>query len=931
MDFQANNFISYQLIQESYQCNFKVVRLSDTQVTITWDIPKDRNNQSSNISYNGLIIVASDTDIDVNPDNGTRYIDDPTTDSNLHVGDKVGTGLVVFSLYDNVVLNTCTISSSFEPFLYAYIVDRHNRYIPFPIVLSSRNVNEIQGLTQSAPGYSLLQIMNKTITDLIAYEPIPTLSTETLGFKYNFPGTDVVYTYNPLGLTYQGLIDGFNTFAKQQTADYVNNAYYNQGIFWLHDNIVLEWSGTQYIPHLTYVQTTQPHLVVDNTIWQNTTTNAFYNRTNPNWDLITVIKKPSLLPTTNTYWYDGSVCYKWEGNIWVAQPTITQTTEPGIPLYDQLDGQYWIDPVTSILYHIEQGRLVKKTAITSVTDPLLLSIGAYWVDVKNKIVKKLTNSGWVTVTSTFGNNCAADTITTAVYYDTNSHQLFDIVLDAEITNFVTYPTDPLLLPIYSLWFNDDTNVLKILTSTGWVTCTLNSSATNPLITDEADDGTVWVNGSVIKVKQGTWETIAPILSPTDPNIVMVGDYIYVTTTNEVYKLTAPSVYTLQTKIDALTDPTIPMVGEGWLDTGSLSIWNGLSYVPVAYVLTDPKPVKGFLWYKPSTDQLFVWNGSAYVIASPKFEMIWDGGLKLVNNIQGSQSIIKWTKYAPIIGTQIDYVQGVDSVSSQRTQNEQNIGGNENDITERHNMIEYIKRTLGAPTNVVELTEMQLNDCIDSALRTLRLYASVSTDKKVMLMELVPHQSTYVLSNRRLGYHKITEILQIHRLPSSFLTAVGSQQVYGQLVLQQLYRAGSFDLLSYHLISSYIELMERMFASKITYVWKERTRELTLYNTTGRKEITLIECTVERTENDLFTDRRTEDWIKRWSVAEARERLSEIRGKFSTLPGAGGGISLNSADLHQKAQEEKERCIMEIKMYIVDSPEYFGGHSTMIMG
>ena len=63
-----------------------------------------------------------------------------------------------------------------------------------------------------------------------------------------------------------------------------------------------------------------------------------------------------------------------------------------------------------------------------------------------------------------------------------------------------------------------------------------------------------------------------------------------------------------------------------------------------------------------------------------------------------------------------------------------------------------------------------------------------------------------------------------------------------------------------MVASYIEQMEHMFAAKISFTWNERSRELTIYNVSGRNEIVLIECAIERTENDLLTDRRTEDRV-----------------------------------------------------------------------
>jgi hypothetical protein len=62
-----------------------------------------------------------------------------------------------------------------------------------------------------------------------------------------------------------------------------------------------------------------------------------------------------------------------------------------------------------------------------------------------------------------------------------------------------------------------------------------------------------------------------------------------------------------------------------------------------------------------------------------------------------------------------------------------------------------------------------------------------------------------------------------------------------------------------------------------------------------------------------------------------EMLANIRGKFASLPGAGGGISLNASDLRQRANEEKMALQQEIEDYIVDKPDDFGMGAMMILG
>ena len=89
--------------------------------------------------------------------------------------------------------------------------------------------------------------------------------------------------------------------------------------------------------------------------------------------------------------------------------------------------------------------------------------------------------------------------------------------------------------------------------------------------------------------------------------------------------------------------------------------------------------------------------------------------------------------------------------------------------------------------------------------------------------------------------------------------------------------------------------------------------------------------VERTEQELLVDRFTKGWIEKYATAEARLILSEIRGKYATLPGAGGGVSLNAGELMAKAEADKADLYQQLDDYIVNNPEEWGMESQFIIG
>ena len=532
-------------------------------------------------------------------------------------------------------------------------------------------------------------------------------------------------------------------------------------------------------------------------------------------------------------------------------------------------------------------------------------------------------------------------ITTDYLFDVTTNQLFNLIADTEEHDFIIINIDPISIASGSYWFNTTSSELKVLDITSWLDCDINLSPTNPLLPVVVDQQSFWYNPDTSVGKQydgNAWLDVTFINNLTDPLLSATGTYSYDPVTNKLYEKTLTSWVDVPF-ISQSSDPALHVVGEYWYDinTDTLNMWNGVSYVNVLYATTNPMPIVGFKWYKPSTGEFFVWSGSQYVLSTPDVYASWNMGILFSSTETGGDVVLsiypKESSFITVLSGRLQNAQmGADEVSKVPMQYQQGIGGNDGSTEEREIIVDRIKRKLGFPVYDVELTDDQIHDAIDAAIRVLRTKTSVAYTRKVGFLELQPYQTLYILSNKKYGHDKIVSIMKIIRLPSSFLTAVGSQQIYGQLILQQLYQAGSFDLVSFHLLSSYVELLEKMFASKIQFNWNERTRELVLYNSVGKAEKVLLDAMIEKTENELLTDRYAENWIYKYALAEARETLAVgIRGKYSSLPGAGGGVSLEVSNLLESARAEKEECQQEIDNYVIERPEEVGGHATFILG
>jgi hypothetical protein len=188
-----------------------------------------------------------------------------------------------------------------------------------------------------------------------------------------------------------------------------------------------------------------------------------------------------------------------------------------------------------------------------------------------------------------------------------------------------------------------------------------------------------------------------------------------------------------------------------------------------------------------------------------------------------------------------------------------------------------------------------------------------------------------MTNKVIGYNRIVSVTAAYRFTSAFLSSAHGAGAYGQIVLQHLYNMGTYDLTSFFLVSQYVEQLEHLFATRLTFSFHENERLLSFYTAFTRTERVLLDCMVERSEQDILRDRISKIWVERYALAEAMMMLSQIRGKFATLPGAGGGVSLNAAELVTLAQSYREDLLMQLEDFTADQPEEVGMHSSFILG
>jgi hypothetical protein len=382
------------------------------------------------------------------------------------------------------------------------------------------------------------------------------------------------------------------------------------------------------------------------------------------------------------------------------------------------------------------------------------------------------------------------------------------------------------------------------------------------------NGKIWVDASPLNMQvrsNGTWVPLgrvtATTTTPTAPNL---GDMFYDYTLERVHYWDGTTwVYPNSTNV--------------LFNTGSGLVPAFVTGMTVEAELLRP-PYVGQLFYNQTTRELNAWNGTS------------------------------WNK----VNTDQEGTPTTDKISI----------GTDGSYDERIRLIKVLNNQLGWPQLCVELQEEQFNIAIDNALDNYRQLSDGAYRRGFVIYKLIPNQQLYYLNSAIDKSNTIVDIHKVHRMGPLGTFGGGPNDVWSQAFAQQFYNlsAGHGDLLSTHLVASYGEELQRMFAGDLMFQWHEATRELFFTRAIRNYETVIIECMLERSEQEILLDRWCKQFIQNWALAELKMTLGLIRSKFSSgTPGPGGTINLNGELLVSEARQD----MIELKEELLNYE--YGGH------
>lgn len=962
---------------EGQEITLKFVRNNDGTGTITWNIPPPNAGCASDTpgAYDGIVITVDGKAanyISTSPKDGTFYNADPTADRDVHLGDKIDTAMVIGAFYNDRTTTSLTITgvrARTAYFVSAYAVDNVGRYHREGVHAYSLPTG-VQEATNSTDDREAFQD--------IVLEPLGGIGVNastgldvTKAYSFKIWINKKEYTIHVNGVdaqTYADLMTAINKqFMLLENPVELPFPPNTGGYYWDAINKLLyQWDGFHNVelnPVISDIDPTQP---IDGTYWYNPTTKQLKRYLSGAWGLrpfLTSKYDPTNLPC-DQLWFDGTDVWQWDGNHWNKLCIYIQTTNPALAPVFGCD-TYWFDSVNKLLYKWNDQVKVwdEVLAILSPLDPNTLNTGDFWYNETDQKGYQFVGGTWNQLSniryeernSSGGlDNPTANSYwyipTEGILYKRNS---FNTAWVEQI--LTSYVSDPRIRNSGDLWWKDTNSTDELLVwdsyNNAWIAVEIFiRTGSDPSLPPNLPACAVWLNPetNIMKVISGvTCDTVPYINFPLDPT--KPANYCFwFNSTDNTFNIWNGTSWTIITPIISDIDPFAIPANALWFDTSHnlLKKWNGTSWDIVPYSLTPLVPTVGTQWWDTANEQLYIWDGTNWVtyggLAGVEFRKALNRFTRDYMHFftvgTGCNSFIVYEATAEDLFSKLstgliynDPVEGASGIDAGPMYNQLGVG-DDGSPDERRAVHSSIRLALGSPSVTVELTKEQLDECINYALLHIRKYSTLAYKRGYFFLDIKPNQQTYILTNRCVGFNKIVDINAIYRMSSTFFrTSYAGNDLFGIAALQQLYTIGAFDMLSFHMVSSYIEELEKLFASAIMFQWNERSRELKMYQNFLARERVLVDTTVERTEQDLMVDRELRLWILNWSIAEAKMFLSQPRGKYQQLPGPNGSTSLNTQDLINQAQSEKEKLLEQLQDMSMQGSIEIGLRSHFILG
>jgi hypothetical protein len=217
---------------------------------------------------------------------------------------------------------------------------------------------------------------------------------------------------------------------------------------------------------------------------------------------------------------------------------------------------------------------------------------------------------------------------------------------------------------------------------------------------------------------------------------------------------------------------------------------------------------------------------------------------------------------------------------------------------RNNVIKEVRLLLGDGMVDIELDPDHYDLAVDVALSKIRQRSENAVEEDFYSIELKKDVDEYTLPA------EITEVKQVwHRSFGHGISGGVDMDPF------ELAYANSYFFLNNR------EALNRVAATDIQFIWNPSTKKLKLLRRMRADEMVLIHVHLERPEEQLLEDPYLKSWMRDYTLAYCKKMLGEARSKFSSLPGAQGGVTLNGAEMKNEADVLIDKLESELQTYV----------------
>lgn len=226
--------------------------------------------------------------------------------------------------------------------------------------------------------------------------------------------------------------------------------------------------------------------------------------------------------------------------------------------------------------------------------------------------------------------------------------------------------------------------------------------------------------------------------------------------------------------------------------------------------------------------------------------------------------------------------------------------------------DFVLARLGFPTVRIELTDFQIQTCMEEAISKLEYfaphwmtqYAVFDTSANINVYELPPAVA-----------NGLTDIFYKKALFTLGATPGSLEYDFAIMFFTNTGLFNNYNVNQYMLMQMYLKQINKVLGRGTS--WNLiNGKYLQIFPVPSSQDEVILEF---RALDPTTIHPAYKNWIQRYSLAIAKEILGRARSKYQSLPGPGGGTVLDGASLLAESKEEKALLLEELKTEIHNPP------------